>query len=567
MTAEDIAAQAAALHRQGRFADALDLYGRLLSGQPGNAALQGLIGALHAQMGQAALGVEHLLQSDALAPGNDETLHNLATALAACGRASEAADAWNRLGAVRYQRRDHAGAEAVFRQALALHPGHFGAAANLGASFQAQGRHAEAVALFTTLLDGDADEAEVHNNLGNAHMGAGALDEAIAAYRRAIALRPEYFEAYSNLGLVMARRTPPAGASADADPVSEVRRCYERALALRPDFAAAHWNLSLCLLLQGDYERGWPAYEWRWRWDGFGEAHRPFAQPLWRGEPPQALAGTLLLTAEQGFGDTLQFARYAALLAGRGHDVTLEVQAPLFTLLWTSLGRHGVRVVPRAGSPAQVHDDLPFAAHVPLMSLPARFGTRLDSIPSACPYLFAEPSRVARWRGRLDAAAGPIVKVGLAWSGRPEHARDRERSLPVGALAPLLAVPGVHFFVLHKGGPPVEPRANLTPLGPMLHDFAETAAVVDTLDLVITVDTALAHLTGGLGRRGWVLLPFSPDWRWLLDRDDSPWYPSLTLLRQDTAGDWAPVVAEAARRLHAWVEDGGKDGVPPVRHD
>jgi len=584
MTIEEAASLAAVHHREGRLEEALSLYGPLQAARPTDPTANALLGTVLAQLGRAEEAVAFLSQAAQLAPDDPETLNNLALALGASGRTREAADAWNRLGGLLYAQRLHEQAVGVFETALSVHPGHLGASANLGATLQALGRHAEAVDRLSALLTGSPEEAEAHNNLGNARMAAGDVEAAIASYRQAIALRLDYFEAYSNLGLALAQRRPgdgpangdevPSGedvagtlvnlgnARGGLDPTLGVRACYEKALELRPDFPPAHWNLALCLLLNGDFAQGWKEYEWRWRWSGFGEEHRPFAQPLWRGEPPQAVGGTLLVTAEQGYGDTLQFARYLPLLVERGYDVVFEAQVPVFTLLWHSLGRHGVRVVPRAETPARVHDDLPFARHVPLMSLPERLGTRLETIPGTIPYLFAEPTRQALWATRLNAAAGPRRKVGIAWKGRPLHSRDRERSLPPAALAPLLAVPDTQFFAVqkHEGGPADAPPG-VIPLDDLLHDFSETAAAVANLDLVVTVDTSVAHLAGAMGVPVWVMLPFSPDWRWLLGRDDSPWYPTMTLFRQTRAGDWDGVVAEVARRLaeagqHAEMGDG-----------
>ncbi|CAO3440660.1 tetratricopeptide repeat protein [Azospirillum endophyticum] len=580
---EEAAELAARHHREGRLEEALALYGPIQAVRPSDPDANAVLGTVLAQAGRLEKAIAFLAQADRLAPGNPETLNNLAMALEQAGRTGEAADAWNRLGSRLYGRREFDAALAIFGRALMVQPDHLGAGANLGATLQSLGRNGEAVERLSALLESNPGEAEAHNNLGNAQLGAGEVEAAIASYRRAIALRLDYFEAYSNLGLALAQRRPDGAGGKDEgnrqaglpsaedvagvlvnlgnargglDPTLGVRECYEKALELRPDFPAAHWNLALCLLLQGEFAQGWAEYEWRWRWDGFGEEHRPFDQPVWRNEPPAVVGGRLLVTAEQGFGDTVQFVRYLPLLVEQGHEVVFEAQVPLFTLLWHSLGRFGVRVVPRTESPARVHDDLAFACHVPLMSLPERFGTRLDGIPAGIPYLFAEPTRQALWADRLAAVAGPRRKVGLAWRGRPIHSRDRDRSMPAAALAPLLALPDVQFFSLHKsdGGHPQEDSVGGLPFQPvplddLLHDFSETAAVLANLDLIITVDTAVAHLAGAMGRPVWVMLPFSPDWRWLLDRADSPWYPTMTLFRQTRAGDWGPVVEEIAARL------------------
>lgn len=383
LSVENAATLAAIHHRKGRLAEALAIYGPLQAARPNDPNANSLLGTVLAQLGRLGEAIVFLSQADRLAPDNPETLNNLATALELVGRLPDAADVWNRFGTQLYGAGRHDDAIPLFGKALAILPGHPGAGANLAATLQSLGRHREAVERLTALLAANPGEMEAHNNLGNGQMGAGAVEESIASYRRPIALSPEYFEAYSNLGLALAMRRPDGivGDTANPAPSRNVRDCYEKALILRPNFPAAHWNLGVCLLLQGDLRQGWKEYEWRWRWDGFAEVHRPFAQPVWQGEPPSVTGETLLVTAEQGFGDTIQFARYLPLLAELGHDVVFEAQVPLLTLLWHSLGRHGVRVVPRTESPARLHDDLPFARHIPLMSLPERFGTTLEDIP------------------------------------------------------------------------------------------------------------------------------------------------------------------------------------------
>lgn len=580
---EEAVALASGLQAAGRPGDALAILGPLQAARPGDPGMNAMLGTALAQLGRLDEAIAFLAQAARLDAGNPDTLHNLATALQQAGRRDEAVDAWNQLGTLHYAARRYAAAQTAYESALALAPDHFGANTNLAATRQAQGDHAAAIARLTAILAGSPEEAEALNSLGNVQMEAGDLDSAITSYRRAIALRRDNVEAYSNLGLALSRRHPDGAAEPDdstdelreqaaaallnlgnarqgQDPALDARGCFERALELKPDFAAAHWNHALSLLLHGDMERGWAEYEWRWRWQGFAEESRPFTQPVWRGEPPERLGGVLLVTAEQGFGDTLQFVRYLPLLAERGYDVVFEAQAPLFTLLWYSLGRRGVRVIPRTESPARVHEDLRFAAHVPLLGLPERFGTRLDSIPGDTPYLHAEPGRWALWEDRLSAAAGGRVRVGLVWQGRREHARDFERSIPPDLLAPLLAVPGVQFFSFHRTQPrqPVEMPPGVVPLDGLLHDFAEAAAAMANMDLVITVDTAAAHLAGAMGLPVWVMLARSPDWRWLLDRADSPWYPSVTLFRQRRSREWEPVLAEVAAALAAFVAEIGQ---------
>jgi hypothetical protein len=294
----------------------------------------------------------------------------------------------------------------------------------------------------------------------------------------------------------------------------------------------------LLLLLIGDFAQGWPAYEWRRKLPGFDG--RAFAEPAWSGE--DIAEQRLLLHAEQGFGDTLQFARYAPLAAARGAHVTLAVQASLAPLL---AGLPGVAVIAD-------RDPLPpFDRHCSLLSLPRAFATTLDTIPSSVPYIAAPPDRVTAWAPRLPQDG---LRVGLAWSGHPANTKDHERSIPFARLAPLLAVAGTRFVSLQKDVRAADTDAfrhcgGIIDVGADVHDFADTAAVIANLDLVISVDTAVAHLAGAMGRPVWVLLPRTPDFRWLIDRDTSPWYPSARLFRKAGTDSWDAVIARVAAEL------------------
>ena len=306
--------------------------------------------------------------------------------------------------------------------------------------------------------------------------------------------------------------------------------------------AEAHFSQGLALLSIGNFKRGWEQYEWRWATKGYAPK-RDFVQPRWRGA--EDLSGrTILLHSEQGFGDTLQFVRYAPLLAAKGARVVLQVPPPLKALM---AGLAGVDVIVAQG------DTLPaFDCHCPLLSLPLAFATTLLSIPAATPYLHANAGSVAKWQALLGERSGP--RVGLVWSGNPNHKNDRNRFISSARLLPLLAVPGVRFVSLQKDlregdAEVLRNRSEITHIGDQLDDFADTAAAVSLLDLVITVDSVVAHLAGALGKAVWVLLPFSPDWRWLLEREDSPWYPSARLFRQPHTGDWDSVIGRVREEL------------------
>ncbi len=317
---------------------------------------------------------------------------------------------------------------------------------------------------------------------------------------------------------------------------------YARAAALAPDYAGAQWNLALARLALGDFAAGWAGYEWRWRNGDLCE--RRFAEPPWRGEP---LAGrTILVHAEQGLGDTVHFARYVPLLAARGARVMLEVQRPLLRLLASLAGIERLYV---AVDPLPARD-----CHVPLLSLPGLFATTLETIPADVPYLGAASERVAKWAALMAPMAAPCI--GFAWAGSATNRNDRNRSMPLEALLPLFEIAGPSFFSLQKEMRPGEAEMlarfpEVHALGDRLEDFADTAAAMAQLDVVISVDTAAAHLAGALARPLWLLLPFAAEWRWLRQRETSPWYPTARPFRQPQPGDWAGVVGSVRSEIEA----------------
>ena len=353
--------------------------------------------------------------------------------------------------------------------------------------------------------------------------------------RRALALKPNYPEAHSNLG----------GALADQGRLDEAAAHFRRAVALRPDYPEAHSNLGMVLLALGDLAAGWKEFEWRWKMPHVVKAARSFAQPRWRGDAAEGR--TLLIHAEQGFGDTVQLCRYAPLAASRGLRVILAVQEPLVRLL---------RCLPAVDRVVRQGEALPpFDLHCPMLSLPSALATAAASIPSAAPYLHADPAQVAAWRTRLAELGDKDLRIGLAWAGNPDLPTDRRRSLAPDRLAPLLDVSGLHFCSLQKSGPAAPDAFPLTDLMDGVGDFADTAALIANLDLVISVDTAVAHLAAALGKPVWLLNRFDSCWRWQASRRDSPWYPTLRLYRQPRPGEWGPVLAEVVRDLRALTDD------------
>jgi tetratricopeptide (TPR) repeat protein len=429
------------------------------------------------------------------------------------------------------------------------------------------GRALEALVSLDSALALEPNNAEAWNNRGNVLQKLGRTDEALQSLDKAVALAPAHAQGWNNHGVAlrqlgrfdtaldsMARsleiepRNPHAwnnhGLMLHAlNRLDEALTSYDRATALDAGYAEAWWNKSLCTLLQGRLDEGLALYEWR-KMRNPSVAARAFAQPAWQGED---ISGkTLFVYSEQGLGDTLQFCRYAVTAAERGARVVLSVQDPLLRLLQRL---PGVTVVGSETVPEQ------FDCHAALLSLPRALGiARIADIPATPPYLRADPARVARWRATLGSAG---FKVGIGWQGLPHGSVDLGRSFALAKLAPLARIPGVRLISLQKNAgseqldhlPPGMRVERLDGRDDGPDAFLDTAAVMESLDLVVTSDTAIAHLAGALGLKVWVALQHVPDWRWFLDRDESPWYPSMTLFRQPARGDWLCVFAEIARRL------------------
>ncbi|MGH7178246.1 MAG: tetratricopeptide repeat protein [Tepidisphaeraceae bacterium] len=432
-----------------------------------------------------------------------------------------------------YLARDLGQADAVCRTVLKVCPENAHALHILGAIANDSGDLAGAYDLFKRTTIADPVLADAFNNLSVVCRGLAKFDEAIDAAGCAIALDPRVAAYQNNLGIahVYAARHP------------EARRAFERAIQTEPEFAEAHVSLAIVLLMLGELQEGWREHEWRWSTRNFTTPRRNFSRPQWTG---QDLTGrTILLHAEQGYGDTFQFIRYAPLLAARGARVLLQSPADIAPLLCTAGGIDAI--LTGETSP-------PFDFHCPLLSVPLAYGTTLATIPATVPYLRADPQRVIAWADRFHS--DHTHKIGLVWAGRPTHRNDRERSIMLQALAPLAGVPGVSFYSLQKGQACAQLRDEPTPfrvvdLDAELRSFLDTAAVIENLDLVISVDTSVAHLAGAMGHPVWVMLPHMPDWRWLLERRDSPWYPTMRLFRQRAPNDWSAVVSDIASALKA----------------
>jgi len=415
------------------------------------------------------------------------------------------------------------------RNAARLAPDHPKLNLLMGAVLKKLRRFEEAAVCCRREIQLDPGNADAHYNLGLVLQNLDRLEEAAGAYQRTLELRPDYADALVNLGTVLRQQSKPEAAA----------RRFEEAILREPQNAEAHWELCATLLSLGRFEAGWKEYEWRWKLKDFTTPPAQFEQPLWDGSDLDGRR--ILLHCEQGFGDTIQFARYATLAARRHGRVIVGCPQPLRCLIETIPGVCQV-VTSRENLP-------PFDVHAPLMSLPAIFGATLSSIPADIPYLRPPPNGF-----RLGDGEAPGLKVGLAWAGAPVHRNDRRRSMSLEWLLPLTHVTGIHWHSLQVGGRAADlvrlnPKGTIIDLGSRFHDFGDTAQAITQLDLVISVDTAVAHLAGALGKPVWTLLPHDAEWRWMIGRDDSPWYPTMRLFRQTSPGDWQGLLERVGREL------------------
>ncbi len=523
---------------------------------PAHAEAHSALGVLLGEQGRAAEAVQHFGEAARLRPTWANARHNLGVALAQAGRAEEAV--------------------AALQEALRLEPSYAEACYNLGNVLKGLGRRDEAIAIYRRALELRPLYGEVCNNLGLALTEAGQLGEALVVLRQGVRLRPKAAEAHNNLALAHAelahfaeaeacyeealRRDPGytdahgnlANTLKEQGRFDEALASYQMALWLDPKSASVHYNRSLALLQAGEWQRGWPEYEWRWRRGKERERHTE--RPLWEGTPLEGR--TILLWCEQGMGDAIQFVRYAALVKARGGRVVLECPPRLVPLLSTCAGVDAVVAEGEA---------LPgFDVQCPLMSLPGLLGTTVASVPAEVPYLHAEPGRVEMWRERLSQLPG--FKVGVVWQGNRCFQWDRFRSFALAELAPLAEIPGVRLISLQKGHgseqvAALKGRFEVTDLEGMTDSsgaFLDTAAVMRNLDLVVTSCTSSAHLAGALGLPTWVALSGVADWRWLRGREDTPWYPSVWLFRQEKVGAWRPVFTRMAEQLQQLVARSGR---------
>jgi tetratricopeptide (TPR) repeat protein len=572
-------------HRAGRRGPAEACYLRSLKVNPRCAPALHLLGLLAQQAGDYQKSVRWMGEALALNTTDDDahTLNSLAKAYLDQGQIPAAHRCYQRLAELLPQSSrvhlrlgttlewlgDWEAAAASYHRALELQPDSPDVYGSLGRLQCKQGAAREAVESCRRALALAPHRHEIHNLLGHALTNAGDYCAAVEVYRRALALPPVSAYTVYGLGYLFERQGDLASAAESyrlvlrLDPrlvdahlhlgitqllqgeVGKAAACFERARELAPENTEARTFLGYLHLLQGNFSLGWSEHEYRWSTPHFLRERRKLSQPLWKGEPLEG--SRILLHAEQGLGDTLQFVRYAPLVAARGGNVVLEVQTRLHRLL-----RHapGAAAVIRRGEALPEVD-----WQCPLMSLPWAFNTELNSIPAPIPYVHPDPARVAAWGQRL---AGNSLRIGLAWGGSPNFPHERWRSIPLEQLAPLTNLAGTTFYSLQMGPQASQvkqlgSRVQIIDLQDEQEDLADTAAIVANLGLVISIDTSVAHLAGAMSKPVWILLQKSPDWRWLLDREDSPWYPTARLFRQSTLGNWQDVVARVDGELRELV--------------
>jgi len=564
------------LQQRGELAQAQAIYARILEHDAGQADATHMLGVIALQMGDPAQAVQLITDGLHGNPGNASAHMHLGLALKALNRWEDA--------------------QACYQQAIKLRPDYVQAHINAGIVWMDLGQSDRAQKSFEKAIALKPDDAQAHYNQGLLLHGQKRWDEALVSYQKAIAAQPDFAQALNNCGVILleqglfelaasnfesATQIAPNFAQAwynfgnclrklnqfepalraydnaiEIDPdnaqafnnrglalqelglFDQAIASYQQATAIDPQYADAYWNESIDHLLQGNYAQGWPLYEWRWRRETFSSRKRDFPQPLWLGQC--GLAGkTILLHAEQGLGDSIQFSRYAALVKAQGARVVLEVPQPLLALFKNFQG------VDQLIAKGSVLPD--FDYQCPLMSLPLAFQTRLESIPSPAAYLQSDSIKKHSWQQQLGKPGQ--LRIGLVWSGNPADKNDSQRSMPLAFLLPYLPQ-GPEYACLQKDVRPSDRQAlmgsDILFFGESINDFSDTAALCDAMDLVIAVDSSVAHVAGALGKPCWILLPASPDWRWLLAREDSPWYESVRLYRQPHRGNWETVLVRLA---------------------
>jgi tetratricopeptide (TPR) repeat protein len=607
--------QAVQLHQQGRLDRAERHYKGILAAQPNHFDAKHLLGVLRYQQGRNQEALDHISAALKLNPNSAAALSNFGLVLEKLGRPADAlasydkalalkpdyAEALNNRGIALVDLKRPADALASYDKALALKPDYVDALCNRGIALRELKRPADALASYDKALALKPDHAEALCECGKAlrelkrpvdalasydealalkpdyvealcNRGNALVDlkrpaDALASYDKALALKPDYVDALCNRGNALRDLNRPADALASYDKAlalkpdyvealgnrgnalvdlkrpADALASYDKAVALKPDCADAYWNQSLCLLLMGHFEQGWRQYEWRWKRDEW--IARSYPQPLWLGE--EDIAGKrLFIHCEQGLGDTIQFCRYAKLMEARGAKVIMSVQQPLCGLLKQISAT--IRIIGQNETPTD------FDYHCPLLSLPLALGTTLETIPAEPQYLRSDEGLRTAWSARLPPKTKP--RIGVVWSGSTVHKDNR--SIVLEQFLPILSTDAdwicLQKDIREKDVAVLRQDGRIAFFGDDQRDFSDAAALLDLMDLVVTIDTSVAHLAGAMGKPVWILLPHNPDWRWLLDRHDSPWYPTARLFRQQQFGNWAQVIDQVKSELCSAAE-------------
>jgi tetratricopeptide (TPR) repeat protein len=575
--------QGIAFHRAGMLPEAEQLYRRVLLAYPQHFDSVHLLGVIDYQRGAYAEAIRQIDVALTINPNVGDAYNNRGNALKKLGRFEEAlasydraialkpddAASFNNRGSVLKDLKRFDEATADFEKAIALKPDFSEAFNNRGNLLWSLKRAEEALPYYDRAIALKPDNADAFNNRGNALKDLKRFEEAFASYDRAAKLKPDYAEAFYNRGTTLfelkrieealsdlskAVKLKPDYAEAfynRGTTLKELKRFdeavadFDRAIALKPDYVDALWNRAMCRLQMGRFREGWVDYEWRWHTTQMMAHRRAFRQGQWNGTSD--ISGkTILLHMEQGFGDAIMAARYIPRVVETGARVILGVPAPLVPLL---------AQLPGVAQITTKDETLPaFDVHCPMMSLPAAFDTTLETIPAQVPYLSVPVTHAEKWSQRIPKSQRP--RVGLSWAGNPKFMYDAERSIGLGPMLPLLSRQNVQWFSLQKDlregdASILRVHHEVTHLGDAIESFADTAAIIASLDLVISSDTAMVHLAGALGRPVWILLQFVPDWRWLLDGEDCPWYPTARLFRQPKRNDWQAVMSDVERALDA----------------
>jgi tetratricopeptide (TPR) repeat protein len=570
------------LHRQNHLDEAENIYRKLLAENESDAKLYHLMGSLLIQKGKFKKAVNFLKKAVNLNPESQESYTNLAIAQLSLQEIDPAIKAyeaslslnpeleknWNALGALYLERGTPEEALGAFEKALKINPKNAEAWFNRGNALSIQRKYEDAIEGYDKAISFKENYFKAQNNKGNALKELGLFTEAIDCYREALKAKPDFIEACLNIGNAWSDSGKPEKALEYYDRIEaaspllpsallnkgnalkqmglrdEALESLKRAIELAPENTDAHLNYGMALLLYGNFKEGWQEYEWRLKRQELQSAQMP--QPKWNGA--NAKDKNLLVIAEQGFGDTIQSARFFPMAKERCGKVTFACRKPLLSLMKNVSG------IDKLIAKEKI-DELDFDIYIPNMSLPGIFNADLSSIPSSTPYIFPDKEKIEEWKEKI--LSDKKFRVGLCWAGSPTNTNDRNRSTNFNSLKKLLEIKEIDFYSLQKGPASLEAKDcenNFSNMTEDFKDFSDTAALIENLDLVISVDTAIAHLAGAMNKPIWLILPFEPEWRWLTERTDSPWYPSMRIFRQNTFNGWVGVIAKIKKKLEKLID-------------